>query len=89
LALIGFDDFESADMLQTSVTVVRQPAAEMGTIAAMHLVEQLTEETALHIGQAIALPVELVIRRSCGCKTAGQHGSATLAADIRGNGKPQ
>lgn len=70
LALVGFDDFESADMLQTTVTVVRQPAAEMGRIAAMHLVEQLTEGTDHHIGQAIALPVELVIRHSCGCKAS-------------------
>ena len=60
MALIGFDDFESADMLETSVTVVRQPAAEMGTIAAMHLVERLTEDAEDYTGQAIALPVELV-----------------------------
>jgi LacI family transcriptional regulator, galactose operon repressor len=69
MALAGFDDFESADMLQTTVTVVRQPVEEMGKIAAMHLVEQLTAGADHHIGQAIALPVELVIRRSCGCKT--------------------
>ena len=68
LALIGFDDFEFADMLQTSLTVVRQPAIEMGRIAAMRMFEQLNEEGHKHVGKVTTLPVELVIRRSCGCK---------------------
>jgi LacI family transcriptional regulator len=68
VALIGFDDFEFADLLETSLTVVSQPTAEMGRIAAMHLVKQLRENGDHATGQAILLPVELVIRRSCGCK---------------------
>ena len=68
LALIGFDDFEFADMLQTSLTVVRQPASEMGRIAALRLFEQLQQANQPHIGKIITLPVDLVIRRSCGCK---------------------
>lgn len=68
VALIGFDDFEFADMLETSLTVVRQPASEMGRIAALRMFEQLQEEGGHHVGKVITLPVELVIRRSCGCK---------------------
>ncbi len=68
LALIGFDDFEFADMLQTSLTVIRQPASEMGRIAALRLFEQIQDDIEPHIGKVITLPVELVIRRSCGCK---------------------
>ena len=34
IALVGFDDFELADMLPVPVTVVRHDPAEMGRIAA-------------------------------------------------------
>jgi LacI family transcriptional regulator len=67
MALIGFDEIEFADMLQTSLTVVRQPTEELGRIAAVHLLEHLKEGADHQAGQAISLPVELVIRRSCGC----------------------
>jgi LacI family transcriptional regulator len=68
LALIGFDDFEFADILEPSLTVVSQPVRELGKIAAMHMFEQLKEGRSQHIGKVTMLPVELVIRRSCGCK---------------------
>jgi LacI family transcriptional regulator len=67
MALIGFDDIEFGDMLQTTVTVVRQPVEEMGRLAAQRLVKQLNEGAEGHVSEAIALPVGLVIRRSCGC----------------------
>jgi LacI family transcriptional regulator len=68
LALIGFDDFEFADILEPSLTVVSQPVRELGRIAAMHMFEQLKEGRSQHVGKVTMLPVELVIRRSCGCK---------------------
>lgn len=39
IALIGFDDFDSATLIPSSVTVVRQPTIEIGTRATMTLIE--------------------------------------------------
>lgn len=68
LAIIGFDDFEFADILEPSLTVVSQPVSELGKIAALHLFEQLKEGRSQHAGRVTRLPVQLVIRGSCGCK---------------------
>lgn len=70
LALIGFDDFEFADILEPSLTVVRQPVGELGKIAAIQMFEQLKEGRRQHVGKTTMLPVELVVRRSCGCEPA-------------------
>jgi len=68
VALAGFDDFELAEVLHPTLTVVRQPAAELGTVAAGLLFNRLTEEWLPKTGREVVLPVELVVRRSCGCK---------------------
>jgi LacI family transcriptional regulator len=67
VALIGFDDFELADLLKPSLTVVRQPARELGRIAATCLFDRLQDGDANYRAKTIVLPVELVIRQSCGC----------------------
>jgi LacI family transcriptional regulator len=61
-ALIGFDDFELADMLATPVSVVTHSPAEMGRQAAELLYRRLTGDKAPH--QRIRLPVGLVPRGS-------------------------
>jgi LacI family transcriptional regulator len=68
MALAGFDDFELAEVLHPTLTVVRQPAAELGTMAAGLLFNRLSGEPLPKIGREVVLPVELVVRRSCGCK---------------------
>ena len=68
VAIAGFDDFELAEILHPTLTVVRQPASEMGTVAANVLFESLGAAEPQERGKEIVLPVELVIRRSCGCK---------------------
>jgi len=67
-ALSGFDDFEFADLCNPSLTVVRQPAQEMGRVAAGQLFERLERGETQETGNRIVLPVEIVLRRSCGCK---------------------
>ncbi len=67
LALSGFDDFELAELLHPTLTVVRQPAAELGTVAAGMLFSRLSGEPQPEQGREVILPVELVVRRSCGC----------------------
>jgi len=68
IALAGFDDFELADLTSPSLTVVRQPAQEMGRVAAAQLFDRLERGLIPQIGNRTVLPVELVLRQSCGCK---------------------
>ncbi len=72
MALIGFDDLELASLLSPSLTVVRQPAADLGTQAARLLFERIHSANPLEgaFGIKLVLPVEFVIRNSCGCPIA-------------------
>ena len=69
LAFIGFDDFALADILRPSLTVVRQPVERAGEQAAQLLFSRLNGGADLPT-QKLNLPVELIIRRSCGCHPA-------------------
>lgn len=68
IAIAGFDDFELAELTSPSLTVVRQPAQEMGRVAANLLIDRITRGELPVTGSRIVLPVEIVLRRSCGCK---------------------
>jgi LacI family transcriptional regulator len=62
VALIGFDDFEGASLVQPAVSVVRQPIVEMGHRAAQILMDRLSggnSQATTHV-----LPTTLVIRGS-------------------------
>jgi LacI family transcriptional regulator len=72
IALVGFDDFDTADLLRPGVTVVRQPSELLGRRAAEVLFERLSEVRRPKAGNRIVFPVELVVRGSCG----GSAGSA-------------
>jgi len=76
VAVAGFDDFDMADIFHPALTVVRQPADDLGRVAADLLFARFgKEQRRPDASQQIVLPVELVIRRSCGCnlgKTASQ-----------------
>lgn len=68
VALVGFDDFDMAEVASPPLTVVRQPAHEMGRAATSLLFDRITGGVTPHIGNRIVLPVEIVLRNSCGCK---------------------
>ena len=68
IALVGFDDFESASLLRPGITVVRQPAEAMGRLAGELLFERLAEGGADMPAKKMMLSVELVVRGSCGAK---------------------
>jgi LacI family transcriptional regulator len=90
IAIIGFDDFELAEVLQPTLTVVRQPAQKVGRVAAELLFAHILKDGAQDAddeseqgpesGKRIVLPVELIIRRSCGCETASQTYPAPVEA---------
>ena len=66
VALVGFDDWETADLMQPGITVVRQPVESLGRIAAEVLFARLGEGKREGPPKSIVLPVELVVRGSCG-----------------------
>jgi len=67
VALIGFDDFEIAALLHPRLTLVRQPAAELGRRAAELLFERLDGRSSKPV-QRVVLATELIVRESCGCR---------------------
>ncbi|MEU6242613.1 LacI family DNA-binding transcriptional regulator [Streptomyces sp. NPDC047024] len=62
VALVGFDDFELADLLQPGVTVVAQDSAALGRTAAERLFRRL--DGALVAPERIELPTRLIERGS-------------------------
>ena len=65
-AFAAFDDFEIAAVLHPRLTLIRQPAYELGRAAAELLFERL-EERGPSSRQHLVLPTELIVRESCGC----------------------
>lgn len=68
IAFAGFDDFDLAEFTSPPLTVVRQPALEMGRVATSLLFDRITRGETPHTANRVVLPVEIVLRRSCGCK---------------------
>lgn len=66
VALVGFDDFETADLLRPGVTVIRQPNEQLGQEAARCLFLRLDSRDR-NLPVSRILPVELIVRGSCGC----------------------
>ena len=67
VAISGFDDFEMADIFKPGITVVQQPAQELGRMAAELLFTRLAAKDVTEPGRRIVLPVQHIIRESCGC----------------------
>ncbi|WP_143527946.1 LacI family DNA-binding transcriptional regulator [Rubrobacter xylanophilus] len=67
VALVGFDDFALAAVLRPRLTLVRQPADELGRRAARLLIDRL-ENKLPPTPRRTVLPTELIIRESCGCQ---------------------
>lgn len=64
IAVVGYDDIEAASFVRPFLSTVRQDGAEMGRRAVRELLGLLTEPDA--VPEKVLLPVELVIRESCG-----------------------
>ncbi len=71
ITLVGFDDHEMADLIHPRPTVVRQPITELGRVSGTLLFDRITSGIIPKIGKRVVLPVELIIRQSCGCNPDG------------------
>jgi LacI family transcriptional regulator len=67
VAVVGFDDNALAGLLSPALTTVRQDAPEMGVAAGRSLIEMIENPQVL--APVRVLPVELVVRESCGAGT--------------------
>lgn len=70
MALIGFDDFDAATLVRPTITVVRQPVAELGRNATSALLARINGELDAEPPRRVTDLTELVIRESCGCHAA-------------------
>jgi LacI family transcriptional regulator len=74
MAVVGFDDFELAQVLGTPLTVVSQSPTALAQSAAELLFKQIEraqqEQAVEHQPAKIFYPTTLIVRSSCGCRTA-------------------
>jgi len=68
IALAVFDDLPFSEIFRPYLTAVSQPTYEMGKLAAQVLFEQMEKGIT---NEKITLPVQIVIRESCGCPRRG------------------
>jgi LacI family transcriptional regulator len=64
LAVVGFDDIQLASLLDPGLTTIHQDKVGLGLAAARALLEEIENPDATPA--ALTLPVELIIRASCG-----------------------
>jgi len=67
IALVGFDDSEFAAAMHPSLTVIRQPMADLGRQSARILFDRIASRDTVRAA-IVALPAMLIVRESCGCK---------------------
>jgi LacI family transcriptional regulator len=74
IAVVGFDDFELAEVLGTPLTVVAQSPTDLARSAAELLFKQIERvqknEPAEYQPAKILFPASLIVRASCGCNAA-------------------
>lgn len=64
ISVVGFDDIPSAAFQNPPLTTIRQPLQTMGTLAVEHLLQRVTNESAVSKFDTITVEPELVIRDS-------------------------
>jgi len=69
VAVTGFDDVPVARHLHPPLTTVRQPMQEMGATAFDVLYSRISTG---HGDADVVLPVQLMVRESCGCTASGR-----------------
>jgi len=76
VAVLGFDDVDSAQTAHPALTTARQPGAELGRVGVRRLLALRAGEEAPPLE---VLPTELIVRASCGC-SARQVGLAAQSS---------
>jgi DNA-binding LacI/PurR family transcriptional regulator len=66
VSVAGFDDQRMSAYLDPPLTTVRAPTAQVGQEAARQLIRLIQAQPVP--AQKTLLPVEIILRRSCGCQ---------------------
>jgi LacI family transcriptional regulator len=77
VALTGFDDITAARHVRPALTTVRQPMRAIGEQAVHVLLARIADPAFPR--HTVVLPTELVVRRSCGCRTSAPERRRTYA----------
>lgn len=64
IALLGFDDFQMADLIEPGISVVRQPVRQLGRVTAELLFRRVLGEEQDRRAIRKVLPLELIVRGS-------------------------
>ncbi len=72
VAVVGFDDIALAGLLSPAITTIRQEAPEIGIAAGRSLIEMIEDPQV--VAPVRVMPVELVVRESCGAGTPAPAG---------------
>lgn len=67
ISIIGFDDFGLSRVTTPSITTMHVPAERMARLATDRLFDLVSGVVATRDDAHVTLPVDLVIRESCGC----------------------
>jgi LacI family transcriptional regulator len=81
IAVVGFDDIQLASFLNPPLTTIRQDRVGLGLAAARALLEQI--ENPDLTPPVLTLPVELVVRASCGAGTTTNRSTGTHGREER------
>ena len=71
IAVVGFDDSALASLTHPALTTVRQDKEGIGEVVCKGLIDLI--EGRIERPPSVTLPVELVVRESCGALAAAQH----------------
>lgn len=85
IAVVGFDDIQMAGMVHPPLTTIRQDKEGLGRVAGEALVRMI--ESPGYSPPVVTMPVELVVRESCGSRAAGKAPNGGVG-DSQGAGPP-
>ena len=82
IAVVGFDDFVWADLLEPPITTINQHIEEIGHMAGEDMLALLEEKPNSAIPRRLTVPT-LCVRESCGCPVAASRTQPIPAANRR------
>ncbi|MDO9547980.1 MAG: substrate-binding domain-containing protein, partial [Candidatus Marinimicrobia bacterium] len=70
IAIVGFDDISTSQYITPALTTVRVPLYKMGQLVGKTLIQKINSDSTeqLTVAERIVIPLELIIRESCGAK---------------------
>ncbi|MCK4689660.1 MAG: LacI family DNA-binding transcriptional regulator [Candidatus Marinimicrobia bacterium] len=71
VAIVGFDDISTSQYINPALTTVSVPVYKMGQIVGGSIFKQLNSKESDQVEEKIVIPLQIIIRESCGCSSQG------------------